>query len=100
MADDRPDADVADAVQKLFPETVSRLERLVRIPSVSLSSHDAGEVRRCAEAALELCEEVGLRNGRLLELGDGVHPYVYADWLDAGPDAPTVLLYAHYDVQP
>ena len=28
------------------------------------------------------------------------HPAVYADWLHAGPDAPTVLVYGHYDVQP
>src|SRR3712207_2886550 len=96
---DRPDDDVADAVRTLFPETRRRLEELVRVPSVSLSSHDPAEVRRCAELVLRQCEEVGLRNGRLLEL-DGCHPYVYADWLDAGPDAPTVLLYAHYDVQP
>ena len=96
---ERPDTDVADAVRQLFPEIRRRLEDLVRVPSVSLASHDAGEVRRCAELALEQCAEVGLRNGRLLEL-DGCHPYVYADWLDAGPDAPTVLLYAHYDVQP
>lgn len=28
------------------------------------------------------------------------HPVVYAEWLAAGPEAPTILVYGHYDVQP
>jgi len=28
------------------------------------------------------------------------HPVVYAEWLAAGAEAPTVLVYGHYDVQP
>jgi acetylornithine deacetylase/succinyl-diaminopimelate desuccinylase-like protein len=31
---------------------------------------------------------------------DDAHPYATAEWLDAGPDAPTALIYAHHDVQP
>ena len=41
---------------------------------------------------------VGLRNCQLLPTAG--NPIVYADWLDAGDDAPTILFYAHYDVQP
>ncbi|HWH33394.1 MAG TPA: M20/M25/M40 family metallo-hydrolase [Egibacteraceae bacterium] len=75
------------------------LEALVRLPSVSAAGFDPGQVRRCAEAVRELLAARGLDNAVLLEVV-GTHPAVYADWLHAGPDAPTVLLYAHYDVQP
>src|SRR5690242_630326 len=37
-------------------------------------------------------------NGRVIETGG--HPVAYADWLGAGDQAPTVLVYGHYDVQP
>ncbi|HTO57320.1 MAG TPA: M20/M25/M40 family metallo-hydrolase [Pseudomonadales bacterium] len=74
------------------------LESLIRIPSVSAPGFPKTEVRRSAEATAAMLESVGLHNVRLLSLNDA-HPYVAAEWLDAG-DAPTVLFYAHHDVQP
>ncbi len=41
---------------------------------------------------------IGLHNCQLLESKG--HPAVYAEWLEAGPDQPTILTYAHYDTQP
>lgn len=75
------------------------LERLVAMPSVSAPGFDPALVRDSAEAVRALLTERGLENTELLEL-DGAHPAVYADWLHAGEQAPTVLLYAHHDVQP
>jgi cysteinylglycine-S-conjugate dipeptidase len=75
------------------------LERLVAIPSVSAPGFDAAEVRRCAEVVRDLLTARGCNNARLLEV-EGAHPAVYADWMGAGDDRPTVLCYAHYDVQP
>lgn len=75
------------------------LERLVAIPSVSASGFDAAEVRRCAEVVRDLLAARGCSGARLLEI-EGAHPAVYAEWLGAGDDRPTVLCYAHYDVQP
>ena len=75
------------------------LETLVRFPSVSAAGFAEAPVRACAEAVRDLLTARGLEHAELLEV-DGTHPAVYADWLHAGPDAPTVLLYAHYDVQP
>jgi acetylornithine deacetylase/succinyl-diaminopimelate desuccinylase-like protein len=75
------------------------LERLVAIPSVSAHGFDQDEVRRCAEVVRDLLTVRGCNNARLLEI-DGAHPAVYAEWLGAGADRPTVLCYAHYDVQP
>jgi len=46
-----------------------------------------------------LLSDAGLRGVEILRV-EGAHPYVTAHWLDAGPDAPTALIYAHHDVQP
>jgi cysteinylglycine-S-conjugate dipeptidase len=75
-----------------------RLADLVRIPSVSAPGFPPAEVRRSAEATASLLREAGLEHVRLLEM-PGHHPYVYGDWLHAGP-APTLLVYGHHDVQP
>jgi acetylornithine deacetylase/succinyl-diaminopimelate desuccinylase-like protein len=80
------------------PRHRTALESLIRIPSVSAPGFPAGEVRRSADAVAALLTATGLRNVRLLDV-DGSHPYVAAEWLDAG-EAPTVLFYAHHDVQP
>jgi len=70
----------------------------VRIPSVSAASFDAAQVRRSAEATAVWLESSGLNGVRLLEI-DGAHPAVFG--ATPGPaGSPTVLLYAHHDVQP
>ncbi len=80
-------------------EFLGQLQELLRIPSVSTSSEHAGDVRRAAEWLRAHLQQIGLRNVELIETPKH-HPLVYGEWLEAGPDAPTVLLYGHYDVQP
>lgn len=81
-----------------FNEFVEKLKTLVRIPSISFDGFPAEEVKRSAKAVAALLKEEGLENVEILEVPGG-HPYVYGDWLHA-PGKPTLLLYAHHDVQP
>ena len=71
----------------------------MRIPSVSADPEQNGRVRESAEATAVLLERSGMEHVRLAGV-EGSHPYVIVEWMHAGPDAPTVLLYAHHDVQP
>src|SRR4051812_47541654 len=77
---------------------VDELGRLVTIPSVGYEGYDPAHVRASAEATADILRDAGLADVRLVEL-DGGHPAVFGQ--HEGPDgAPTVLLYAHHDVQP
>lgn len=71
----------------------------VSIPSISADPTHAADVRRCAGWLKKELIDAGLQNVRIIETAG--HPTVYADWLSAKhPNAPTVLIYGHYDVQP
>ncbi len=77
-----------------------RLDRFLdflRIPSISGIPAHAGHCRQAAESIAAELREAGLEHVEVAETGG--HPIVYADWLHA-EGAPTILAYAHYDVQP
>jgi len=72
---------------------IEELSRYVAIPSVS---RDAS-VQTMQMAAEWLASQLAFANGRVLPTAG--HPVVRGEWLGA-PDAPTILVYGHYDVQP
>jgi len=90
---------VIEALEARMEETFSELETLTRVPGVSAPGFDPSEVERSAEAVASLLRGVGLDPVEILRV-DGAHPYVLGEWNGAGPGAPTILLYAHHDVQP
>jgi acetylornithine deacetylase/succinyl-diaminopimelate desuccinylase-like protein len=73
------------------------LADLVNIPSVSVDPAHRKDVRRCADAAIELLKRVGAQRTELIETGG--HPLVYARLADEH-GRPTVTVYNHLDVQP
>jgi acetylornithine deacetylase/succinyl-diaminopimelate desuccinylase-like protein len=89
--------DVRQRVQSVLPGVRQNLEELVRIESVSADPERAGEVQRSAELTARLFEAEGF--DVQISSADGGAPAVIAH--RAGPEgSPTVLLYAHHDVQP
>jgi acetylornithine deacetylase/succinyl-diaminopimelate desuccinylase-like protein len=84
-------------IDQLLPGVRADLEALVRIPSVSALPAHADDVRRSAEATAELFRAEGFEV-ELLTVEGGAPAVVATKPAPAG--APTVLLYAHHDVQP
>ena len=70
----------------------------LRIPSVSALPEHAPDVRRSAEWVADRMRHAGLEHVEVVETAGA--PAVLGDWLHAGPDAPTVVVYGHHDVQP
>src|SRR4051794_21882040 len=70
----------------------------LRIPSISAHAEHAGDVRRSAAFTASLLTGAGLEHVEIVETA-GL-PAVYGEWLHAGAEAPTVLVYGHHDVQP
>ncbi len=90
--------DIRARLAEVLPGVRQDLEDLVRIESVSADPARAGEVERSALATEALFKAEGFET-EIVRAFDGAPPAVIAK--KAGPEgAPTVLLYAHHDVQP
>jgi acetylornithine deacetylase/succinyl-diaminopimelate desuccinylase-like protein len=89
---------LAEAVGQVLRSVRADLERLVRIPSVSADPAAASHVHESALIVAALLGTAGLPDVDVLTVPGG-QPAVVAH-RPAPPGAPTVLLYAHHDVQP
>ena len=90
--------DLAARVRGDVPRVREELERLVRIPSIAFEGFDQQYVQDSAEATAQILRDAGCPEVRVLELS-GAAPAVFAD-IPGPKGSPTVLLYAHHDVQP
>ena len=77
---------------------LQELEEFVSIPSVSTDPDHKLDLRRAAEWTAARLRLLNFREVQIFETAG--HPVVYAENLSAGGDAPTALIYGHYDVQP
>src|SRR6266542_6902823 len=76
---------------------LNELKNLLRIPSISTLEEHKSDVQKAAEFVAAELRRIGMQNVEVIPTKG--HPLLYADWLHA-PGKPTVLIYAHYDVQP
>ncbi len=91
-------ASVLAAAQAQIEPALERLCAYLRIPAVSCDPAHAADVARLADLVAADLTALGL-DAQVLRL-EGALPCVAASWLHAGPDAPTILIYGHLDLQP
>ncbi len=77
---------------------LSELKEFLSIPSVSTQTEHVPDIQRTAGWLRDQLLAAGFPTATVMPTAG--HPVVYAEWLAAGPQAPTVLIYGHYDVQP
>jgi acetylornithine deacetylase/succinyl-diaminopimelate desuccinylase-like protein len=94
-------AKVASDLDSYFSREDSRiraeLDDFLRIPSISARSEHNADTARCADWLATQIRKAGMDASVHPTPG---HPIVLGEWRKAGADAPTVLVYGHYDVQP
>ena len=91
-------SEIETRIHEGMPGYIEALKQLVRIPSISFDNFDQKFVLDSAEAVKKMFSEAGYSNIQFLLPPSG-RPTVYAESLTR-PENPTILLYAHHDVQP
>ena len=89
--------DIQNYIAENEPRFLEELFSLIRIPSISAHPERKPDIERCAERWKELLLEAGADTVEVMP-SDG-NPLVYGE-KHVSDDAPTVLVYAHYDVMP
>jgi acetylornithine deacetylase/succinyl-diaminopimelate desuccinylase-like protein len=77
---------------------LDELKELLRIPSISAQPQHKPDVERAAQWLADHLKTIGMTRAEVCATRG--HPIVLAEWLHAGADRPTLLVYGHYDVQP
>ncbi|MGM0668383.1 MAG: dipeptidase [Gemmatimonadota bacterium] len=90
-------ADVKAYIDQEMARFQEELFDFLRIPSISARAEHSADIRTAAAWLRNRLTEAGLEASILETPG---HPVVLGEWREAGPDAPTILIYGHYDVQP
>lgn len=90
-------ADLSGYIDRELPRFHGELHSFLRIPSISTDPERAGDVRACAEWVARHLAAAGIPDAEIIETGG--HPIVVGERFRSA-DAPTVLVYGHYDVQP
>jgi len=90
--------DVRSFIAEHHADLLTDLDQWLRIPGISAQPDRHADVRRSAEWFAEACHRTGFPTVEIWPTA-GL-PAVYAEWPAAEPDAPTVLVYGHHDVQP
>lgn len=89
---------IQDYIQQNKARFMEEWASLIRIPSVSCQQEHKPDMLRCAERWVELLTQAGCQRAEVMP-SEG-NPFVFAEYTPSNTAAPTVLVYAHYDVMP
>ena len=89
--------EVIDFINANRDRYINELKEYLSIPSISALPEHSGDVKKCADRRADELRCIGLENVDVVETPG--HPVVCGDWLHAY-NAPVILFYGHYDVQP
>ena len=79
-------------------DQLEELKELLSIPSISAQPQHKGDMARAAQWLVDHLLVIGMQRAKVMPTAG--HPVVYGEWMGAGKNQPTVLIYGHYDVQP
>ena len=77
---------------------LDELIQLVSIPSISTDTDKKEAMHQAADFVVHQLQQLGFQ--KVMAFPTALHPIVYGERLDGGKNAPTILIYGHYDVQP
>ena len=79
---------------------LAEYKHLLRIQTISTQPQHADDVARAAQWLKAMMLNIGMTSAEVILMPEGRCPLVLGEWDGAGDDAPTILIYCHYDVQP
>lgn len=88
---------ISGLLSKNQNENIDELKELLRIPSISSLSQHKEDIQKAASWISDKLTNIGMEHVEIVQTKG--HPIVYAEWVHQ-ENAPTVLVYGHYDVQP
>ncbi len=91
--------DIRQAVHQTMPTAIDNLKQLVRVPSIATQGYPREQVLEATHITETQLKTAGFQQVHQLEGRAGGYPAIYGE-IEGPPGTPTVLLYAHYDVQP
>ena len=84
--------------QAYFDEYLSRYQDFLRIPSVSTDPEHKADMERACDFLVDQLTNLGTDHVEIFPTP--MHPILFAEKRSSKPNAPTLLIYGHYDVQP
>ena len=90
--------DALESFQSNYQQYFDKFIDFLKIPSISADTQYSGDIKKAADWLSNYLKSMGMNNVQIYQTNR--YPIVFGEYMKAGPNKPTVLIYGHYDVQP